>query len=274
MISKVLKIVKILWRIFKELVIGILLVLSLWLVGNAALKLAKMHFEFGSLMDFFNTLGTLGTFYIAYQVYKNAPQWLSQKFDEESLKYGLEINDFLNNKFKNNVQKCMKDVNELHISSAVHEIYFYNSRIGVENRDAILTSAFNRISAYSKNKNFDLLSEGLKEFDKLYEKLNLIEWHLKNEKMKFIEDIRKHNSKILKLESKTKFLTSNYLTDKHNGFYNYEVDKKVVNDSEMLSQELEEIENGIKNELFGMVHSLELYGSTKSFRTYFIRLLE
>ncbi|WP_342606375.1 hypothetical protein [Pantoea agglomerans] len=75
------------WKVFKEVAIGILLVLSLWLVVNGALKESKGHFEFGNLMDFFNTLGTLGTLYVAYLVYKNAPKWLHQKIDEQ----GLEI---------------------------------------------------------------------------------------------------------------------------------------------------------------------------------------
>ncbi|WP_417878418.1 hypothetical protein [Vibrio sp.] len=75
------------WKVFKEVAIGILLVLSLWLVINGALKKSEGHFEFGNLMDFFNTLGTLGTLYVAYLVYKNAPKWLHQKIDEQ----GLEI---------------------------------------------------------------------------------------------------------------------------------------------------------------------------------------
>lgn len=72
---------KMLSRIFKAfyfLGIAILLVLSLWLVVNAALKKSS-GFEFGNLMDFFNTLGTLGTMLIAWQVYKSAPGWFNEK---------------------------------------------------------------------------------------------------------------------------------------------------------------------------------------------------
>jgi hypothetical protein len=75
MISKV-------WKVFKEVAIGILLVLSLWLVVNGALKESKGHFEFGNLMDFFNTLGTLGTLVIAFLAFKKAPDWFKTKNNE------------------------------------------------------------------------------------------------------------------------------------------------------------------------------------------------
>lgn len=70
------------WKVAKEVAIGILLVLSLWLVINGALKESKGHFEFGNLMDFFNTLGTLGTLVIAYLAFKKAPDWFKNKNNE------------------------------------------------------------------------------------------------------------------------------------------------------------------------------------------------
>lgn len=84
------------YDLFVKVAIATLLVLSLWLVVNASLKQAKGHFEFGSLMDFFNTLGTLGTLVVAYLVYKNAPKWLHQKQEEDgyTLLKELVLNDY------------------------------------------------------------------------------------------------------------------------------------------------------------------------------------
>lgn len=79
------------WKILKEVAIGILLVLSLWLVINGALEKSKGHFEFGSLMDFFNTAGTLGTLFVAYLVYRNAPKWINQKLDDHALNIAKEL---------------------------------------------------------------------------------------------------------------------------------------------------------------------------------------
>ncbi|WP_182058442.1 hypothetical protein [Pantoea sp. ME81] len=72
------------WKVFKEVSIGILLVLSLWLVVNGALKKSEGHFEFGNLMDFFNTIGTIATAFIAMYAIKQAPNWINQKKNEDS----------------------------------------------------------------------------------------------------------------------------------------------------------------------------------------------
>ncbi|ORM64348.1 hypothetical protein PRCB_02235 [Pantoea rodasii] len=87
---------KIIYNIFVKSAVLILLVLSLWLVINGALKQSDSHFEFGSLMDFFNTLGTIGTLLVAYLVYKNAPKWLHQKQEEDgyALLKELILNDY------------------------------------------------------------------------------------------------------------------------------------------------------------------------------------
>lgn len=79
------------YNAFLKISISVLLVLSLWLVVDGALKESKGHFEFGNLMDFFNTLGTIGTLIVAYLAFKAAPKWLNQKLDDHALEIAKEL---------------------------------------------------------------------------------------------------------------------------------------------------------------------------------------
>ncbi len=79
------------YNFFLKISISILLVISLWLVIDGALKKYKAHFEFGSLMDFFNSLGTIGTLIVAYLAYKSAPKWLNQKLDDHALEIAKQL---------------------------------------------------------------------------------------------------------------------------------------------------------------------------------------
>lgn len=96
------------YNLFVKISITILLVLTLWLVVNGALKESKGNFEFGNLMDFFNTLGTLGTLLVAFKAYKAAPNWIKSKnteiahtkatefFSENIIQLQSEIEDLRN----------------------------------------------------------------------------------------------------------------------------------------------------------------------------------
>jgi len=86
------------YNAFLKISISILLVLSLWLVINGALKESQGHFEFGNLMDFFNTLGTIATAFIAIYAIKQAPNWINQKKSEDSytLVKELILDDYYN----------------------------------------------------------------------------------------------------------------------------------------------------------------------------------
>jgi len=79
------------YNAFLKISISVLLVLSLWLVVNGALKESKGNFEFGSLMDFFNTVGTLGTLFVAYRAFKSAPNWFNQRIDDAAFDIANEL---------------------------------------------------------------------------------------------------------------------------------------------------------------------------------------
>lgn len=66
------------WKVAKEVAIGILLVLSLWLVIIGAWGKNYM----GNLSDWVSSMSTLGTFIVAYLAFKAAPNWIKSKNDE------------------------------------------------------------------------------------------------------------------------------------------------------------------------------------------------
>lgn len=65
------------WKAVKEVAIGVLLVLSLWLVIGAATQK-----DIGNLSDWISSLSTFGTFIIAYVAFKKAPNWIKSKNNE------------------------------------------------------------------------------------------------------------------------------------------------------------------------------------------------
>lgn len=79
------------YNVFVKIAIAVLLVLSLWLVVNAALKGTTNHFDFGSLSDWVSSLSTFGTLVVAYMAYKAAPDWIKRKNIEDgsSIAYNL-----------------------------------------------------------------------------------------------------------------------------------------------------------------------------------------
>lgn len=78
-------------KVVKEVAIGILLVLSLWLVVNAALKGTTNHFDFGSLSDWVSSLSTFGTLVVAYMAYKAVPDWIKRKNVEDGSSIAIKL---------------------------------------------------------------------------------------------------------------------------------------------------------------------------------------
>ncbi len=74
------------WKVFKEVAIGVLLVLSLWLVIGAATKK-----NLGNLSDWISSLSTFGTLIVAYMAFKAAPKWIHQKMDEQALNQAVTL---------------------------------------------------------------------------------------------------------------------------------------------------------------------------------------
>lgn len=65
------------WKAVKEVAIGVLLVVGLWLVIDTAYKK-----DIGNLSDWIGSIGTFGTFIIAYVAFKKAPHWIKSKNNE------------------------------------------------------------------------------------------------------------------------------------------------------------------------------------------------
>ncbi len=136
------------YNAFLKISTFVLLVLSLWLVVNGALKESKGHFEFGNLMDLFNTAGTLGTLFVAYKAFKAAPNWFNQKMDEAAF-------DIANDFITHDVPIFKKFINEL-----VLPFEYYPSD-----------------SDYFSSHEFNLLKKQLNEDEEANKKLKLIELH-------------------------------------------------------------------------------------------------
>lgn len=91
------------WKVVKEIAIGVLLVLSLWLVIGEAYKK-----DIGNLSDWISSISTFLTLIVAYMAYKSAPKWLQQKYDETSFSIAsplIEKNSSSKIKFEN-FRKC------------------------------------------------------------------------------------------------------------------------------------------------------------------------
>ncbi|TWD31564.1 hypothetical protein [Pantoea sp. SJZ147] len=67
------------WKVVKEVAIGILLVLGLWLVTNGALRESNGNFQFGSLMDFVIALSNFIMAVAALIAANEAKKWFQQK---------------------------------------------------------------------------------------------------------------------------------------------------------------------------------------------------
>jgi hypothetical protein len=121
MISKV-------WKVFKEVAIGILLVLSLLLVISGALKDAGIidkpeiflmlgaflkNIQYGTLSDWISSLSTFFTLVVAVMAYKAAPKWLQQKYDETAFSIASPLIEEKIPLAKSSLHSLEKFLNEL-----------------------------------------------------------------------------------------------------------------------------------------------------------------
>ncbi|WHU86701.1 hypothetical protein [Pantoea agglomerans] len=74
------------YDVFVKVAIGVLLVLSLWLVIVGAYKK-----NIGNLSDWISAMSTFGTLIVAYMAFKSAPKWIHQKMDEQALNQAVTL---------------------------------------------------------------------------------------------------------------------------------------------------------------------------------------
>ncbi|MFK8256913.1 hypothetical protein ACFL9S_03910 [Erwinia sp. AnSW2-5] len=130
-------------------------------------------------MDFFNTLGTLGTLYVAFLVYKNAPNWFHQKMDEHAFTLAKELITDLHPKLFMSNRKFNSILED-------HTTYYYHSNY--DDAYNYFTSTLNE-KKLSYQQNHDLMFKIKTTIDSL-EKLG---WKLKSPSQtyhkKFLRDL-------------------------------------------------------------------------------------
>ncbi|NNS06218.1 hypothetical protein [Erwinia sp. JH02] len=229
--------------------------------------------ELGNLSDWVSSLSTLGTLVVAYKAFKAAPNWLSQKFDEESLKSGLSINRIIKVDYKNAVINLRNYLSTNKITEDVHLLYYHNTLIHSE-RIKIINTSFNKIKFYLRFNICHEVSEVTNKLESEITKLNMIEWHILPEKNININSLHEKIKKIKKLEMKAKEIISVIFDQTETGFYNYKSQKIEIDNLENIRDEIISIEAEIHSLTREIIECIDEYGSTKSFRSYFHRIIE
>lgn len=191
------------WNVFfHALIVGTLL-LCLFMMTKYFFFKDNKPLELGNLSDWISSLSTLGTLVIAYKAFKAAPNWLSQKFDEESLKTGLAINRIVKNEYKNTMSNIRHQLSGFEISESIYTLWYYNIYSPTEKNKKI-NESIGKINSFMR---FNIYSEILKINTKLENeitKLNMIEWHIIPEKNIILTALQKKIQTINTVEMKAK----------------------------------------------------------------------
>lgn len=262
---------KILNVFFHALIVGTLL-LCLFMMTKYFFFKDNKPLELGNLSDWVSSLSTLGTFIVAWMAFKSAPNWLSQKFDEESLKIGLEINHMI--KFDHvNALKKMNIYLQKDIDRNIDNIKYYNKFITTEGKQEISKS-------YEELKKFTayvICNESIQVMNKIetaITKLNMMEWHLRPEKKAILDSVRLEIDKIKRLKKNIDDHISHISNKSNNGFYNYDLQKEEIKKLKFIFEDVKSKKNEIFSSTYVITECINEYGSTKSFRSYFHRIIE
>lgn len=147
------------WKVVKEIAIGVLLVLSLWLVIGGAYKK-----DIGNLSDWISSISTFLTLIVAYMAYKSAPKWLQQKYDETAFSIASPLIEEKIPLAKSSLKSLEHALNEL--SRLYYSIFPANSDGSI----ALIKVELNKLVINHRSVTSDL------------RKLERLNWHLINHK--------------------------------------------------------------------------------------------
>ncbi|AXU95903.1 hypothetical protein CI789_12060 [Erwinia persicina] len=261
------------WNVFFNALIACTLLLCLFMMTKYFFFKDNKQLELGNLSDWVSSLSTLGTLVVAYKAFKAAPNWLSQKFDEESLQTGLSINSIIENEYKHAIIKISNHFFNNKMSDEIHALHYHNTLIDPKRIDRVNESLI-KINDYITNNIFTDISRVSAKLDSELTKLNMLEWNITPEKNIILNSLHEKINKIKKNENDYKLLLSGIFKHTSTGLFDYKTQKNeidnLVNIRDMLIS-LEREENILTREVFVYIKE---YGRTKSFRSYFHRIIE
>lgn len=261
------------WNVFFNALIACTLLLCLFMMTKYFFFKDNKQLELGNLSDWVSSLSTLGTLVVAYKAFKAAPNWLSQKFDEESLKTGLSINSIIKNEYKHANIKISNHFFNNKMSDEIHALHYHNTLIDPKRYDKV-NNSLKKINNYITNNIFSDISGVSAKLDSELTKLNMLEWSIRPEKNIILNSLHEKINKIKKNENDYKLLLSGIFKHTSTGFFDYKTQKNeidnLLNIRDMLIS-LEREGNILTREVSVCI---EEYGSTKSFRSYFHRIIE
>ncbi|WMT13512.1 hypothetical protein [Serratia fonticola] len=211
--------------------------------------------EIGSLTDWISSLSTFGTFTIAYMAYRKAPEWLSQKFDEEYVKASLKINDIL---IPNVIIACRNMLKIATVAPNIHMIYRYNY---LEPKDYSLhVKNVEKIKNYINKNHSELLDSSIDTLKKSIDKINYLGWDLIKSKKSLINTVFEINNNSVAKLREIKNISKNSLSEKNDGLFNPKTDIDRIKKIDVDSEKISVLEDEYHVLMFEIIKHLEKYG--------------
>lgn len=261
------------WNVFFHALIVCTLLLCLFMMTKYFFFKDNKSLELGNLSDWVSSLSTFGTLVVAYKAFKAAPNWLSQKFDEESLKTGLAINNIIKVEYTHEIKKINNHINNNIISTEVNLLHYHNTLIHPDRID-IVSKSFVRINSYLSINFIVDISHITRKLENEITKLNMTEWHIRLEKNTTINSIHQKIEQLRKYEREYKALISTIFDHTNSGLFVYKTQKNEIDNLLSIHETLVSLENTKKTLTREISECINEYGSTKSFRSYFHRIIE
>lgn len=228
--------------------------------------------EWGSVSDWFNTAGTLGTLAIAYFAYKKAPEWINRKIDEDALTLGTESYYILIEDIQTNILRIRNLINHPRnriypFSSIIQEVVDSNGDIEYKSADSLWAEFKNCIS-------FDAFPEVATSQIKLVKNLNRLKfmgWMHNPDKAILVNKVISDINKLIHLKFEINNIIE-YAQKESRCFRIAPSDKNIIDRLEFIPSLVYPLEVSMDNLIKELLVSIEIYKSTNGeFFDYFTK---
>ncbi|VEI73689.1 Uncharacterised protein [Serratia fonticola] len=228
--------------------------------------------EVGSLSDWISVIGTWLILYVAWLAYKKAPEWLGQKFDEESVSIGTEIHFLIGNSIYTYARRLKNLINHPNnrtfpYSKIIHEVIRYNGKLSVREASTLWLEFMYayQFDAYSG------IAEDQIKLTKNIVRFNFMGWEITDKKNTIVGNIINDINKVVDAKFKINNIILPLIESKKNFMYDSN-DTDLLNNLKITSQQLYLIEQDLDKNLDRLLLNLSNYHSNKGdYFDYFSR---